>query len=131
MIDIDLTTIEEFEDAWEEAARDIPGGMERAVREAARRIARRADDLTPRHSAPHMADRYKVTVTSRGGKVIATISNPAPYATGAHLGEQGKWSGFQKYGSPGDRFLHQAANEEKAHGNFEDDLTFYTISNLD
>ncbi len=78
-----------------------------ALKAAGKPVAARASSLAPTLSGA-LAGGYNVSVRATSGWIV----NKVPYAAGADWGQEGKWSGFRKYGARGSRFATRAVDEE-------------------
>ncbi len=78
-----------------------------ALKAAGTPLTARSSSLAPRVSGD-LSGGYKVSVRATSGYIV----NKVPYAAGAEWGQNGKWSGFRKYGASGSRFAARALDEE-------------------
>jgi hypothetical protein len=89
------------------AAGKYPTEIPRALKAAGVPIVAQASALAPRLSGA-LAGGYKVSVRGTTASVVSSV----PYSGGAEWGTRGKFSGFNRYGSP-PRFAGRAVEMQE------------------
>ena len=79
-----------------------------ALKAAGEPVKQAASAAAPRISGA-LASGYGVSVRATTGNIVSSV----PYAGGAEWGQRGKWSGFTRYGPPGERFAGRAIAERE------------------
>ena len=108
MAEFGAVTIEglnEFRAALRAAQGVYPRELSKALKRAGEPIVRLAAVRMPRVTG-QLARSLKVSVRGTRGDIISS----APYAGGAEWGRYGKWSGFNRYGSP-PRFVYPSVEQ--------------------
>jgi hypothetical protein len=102
-----IAGLNEFRAALKATALTAPVELTKAIKVAGVPIVQESSQLSPRRTGA-LAGGYKTQVRGTVGNIV----NRVPYAAGAEWGSHRKWSGFQKYGSPGSRFAGKAIDDK-------------------
>jgi hypothetical protein len=85
-----------------------PRELSAAIKAAGVPVQSRASSLAPQRTG-RLAASYRISVRGSTGSVTSS----APYGGGAEWGRRGKWSGFTRYGAPGERFAGKAVADKE------------------
>lgn len=107
---VTIKGLREFQSALRAVDRAAARQLTRGLRRAGEPVLERSRDLAhvgTQRSRGGLASGYKIQV--RGA--TAFIQQAEAYGPGAEWGQDGKWSGFRRYGPRGTRFAGRAVEE--------------------
>ena len=103
---VTIANLAEFRRDLQRATSTSPRLLTMGLKRAGVPVVARSRSVAPRLTG-RLAGGYKTSV--RGA--TAYIVNAQPYAGGAEWGSRGRWSGFARYGPPGQRTAGRAIDE--------------------